>query len=378
MPIDILFLSNGHGEDHLAVRIAQELDDIAIAGFPLVGAGEAYRTAGIPLLGPRHVMPSGGFVLRDARALRTDLAAGLGRLLIDQVRFLAGLAAPGLVVAVGDMLPVAASLLIDAPRAFVGCNKSDHYQSWGSAYMAPEIALLKWAGMQVYPRDLRTHERLIRLGVDSCALGNPMMDDLDPRWPGEEGVLGVLPGSRQDAFENLAAILPCLEALGTQIAFEALLAAPGSLDPAGWERVAAAAGWEVTSEAFRKGRVVLRRGLAFREVLRRSQVVLGLAGTANEQAVGCGRPVVAFPGKGTQYTRRFAQLQAELLGPGLRVVEGDPEIVASELARAFEADRRGAARIAGADRMGDPGAAARIARDLVRKIGEKPKVRLSN
>lgn len=371
MPIDILFLSNGHGEDLIAARIARELTDLEVKAFPLVGHGEAFTRAGIPILGPRQAMPSGGFIIRDASALRADLEAGLGKLAWEQLRFLSALPPPRLVVAVGDMLPVAASLLLPSRRALVGCNKTDFYTSWGSSYLAIEIALFKWAGLTVYPRDPRTHARLSRLGVHSESLGNPMMDDLNPDWPGEAGMLGVLPGSRPEAFENFARILPCLEALGRRMPFEGLLAAPGSLDPRGWERVARAAGWEISADAFRKGEIVLRRDHGFAEVLKRSRAILGLAGTANEQAVGCGRPVVAFAGDGPQYNPLFAKLQAELLGPGLMLTNGEPEEVAAALESAFGSERQSAARAAGRERMGPPGAAARIARALRKKLGER-------
>lgn len=297
------------------------------------------------------------------------MQAGLGRLAWEQLRFLTALRPPRLIVAVGDMLPVAASLLLPTQRVLVGCNKSDFYASWGSAYLAAEIALFKWANVTVYPRDLVTHQRLVRLGVRSEPLGNPMMDGLDPHWPSEPGVLGILPGSRPEAFGNLSQILPCLEALGRKRPFEALLAAPRNLDPQGWEVVAREAGWTVAPEAFRKDGLTVRRDHGFADVLRRSEVVLGLAGTANEQAVGCGRPVVAFPGKGPQYNPLFAKLQAELLGPGIEVTSPDPEAVAEAIMRAFGPARQAAAREAGRERMGDPGAALRIARALRQKLG---------
>lgn len=372
MPIDILFISNGHGEDLIASRIAQDLTDLSVAAFPLVGHGEAYQAIGVPVVGPQQAMPSGGFILRDAGALRADMQAGLGRLALQQLRFLASLTPPRMIVAVGDMLPVAASLLLPSERVFVGCNKTDFYTTWGSSYLAIEIALFKWAGLTVYPRDPLTHARLIKQGVRSESLGNPMMDGLDPTWPGEAGVLGVLPGSRPEAFGNLAMILPCLEALGRKMPVEALLAAPRALDPRGWEAVARDAGWEISPEAFRKGELVLRRDHGFAEVLERSRVVLGLAGTANEQAVGCGRPVVAFPGKGPQYNPLFAKLQAELLGPGIHVTGTEPEEVATAIAAAFGADAQAAARLAGRERMGEPGAAGRIAHALRQKLGTKP------
>lgn len=51
----ILILSNGHGEDVIAVSIAQQLQDLCntldITALPLVGEGHAYKKADIPITG---------------------------------------------------------------------------------------------------------------------------------------------------------------------------------------------------------------------------------------------------------------------------------------------------------------------------------------
>jgi len=63
----LLCLSNGHGEDIIAVRVLQALRKQAtspqIAALPLVGEGKAYQQAEIPLIGAVKAMPSGGFIL---------------------------------------------------------------------------------------------------------------------------------------------------------------------------------------------------------------------------------------------------------------------------------------------------------------------------
>ena len=77
----LLCLSNGHGEDIIAVRIVQELQQLCpnlkIAALPIVGEGKAYTQLGIPLIGSVKAMPSGGFVYMDGRQLLGDIQGGL-------------------------------------------------------------------------------------------------------------------------------------------------------------------------------------------------------------------------------------------------------------------------------------------------------------
>ncbi len=107
----------------------------------------------------------------------------------------------------------------------------------------------------------------------------------------------------------------------------------------------------------------------FADALARAAVVLGMGGAAHEQAAGLGKPVVAFPGAGPQFTARFLQEQKKLLGDAL-VAAATPEeaaqAVASLLRDPAERARRG--RV-GQERQGGPGGAARIAAYLLDRLG---------
>src|SRR4030067_897644 len=67
----------------------------------------------------------------------------------------------------------------------------------------------------------------------------------------------------------------------------------------------------------------------FADVLRRSQVVVGLAGTANEQAGGLGKPLITFPGliQGPQFVR----MKMRLFDAAAIAVPPHPEVVARAL-----------------------------------------------
>ena len=52
----------------------------------------------------------------------------------------------------------------------------------------------------------------------------------------------------------------------------------------------------------------------FDKVLLKSRCCISMAGTAAEQAVGLGKPVIQIEGKGPQFTKSFAEAQRRLLG----------------------------------------------------------------
>jgi uncharacterized protein (TIGR03492 family) len=58
----------------------------------------------------------------------------------------------------------------------------------------------------------------------------------------------------------------------------------------------------------------------FSEILHRCAAVVGMAGTALEQAVGLGKPVITFVGEGPQFTYRFAEAQYRLLGSSIHFI----------------------------------------------------------
>jgi hypothetical protein len=93
-----------------------------------------------------------------------------------------------------------------------------------------------------------------------------------------------------------------------------------------------------------------------------------MAGTATEQFVGLGKPAIAIPGKGPQFTPAFAEAQTRLLGPSLILVE-QPDKVASVVQQLLH-DPDWLQLIAenGSQRMGQPGAASRIANCLMERF----------
>jgi len=411
----LLIVSNGHGEDFIAARLAEalraRLPELELAAFPLVGLGAQLQRAGVALVGPRRRLPADGFTFHHPRLLWQDLRAGLLGLTLAQASFLRR-ARPDAVLVVGDVYAQLHASLVPAPRRVLQPLVSAYHQQgregggsplryFMESFRAPELALLRRAD-RVYARDAATAEFLRGRGVrDATWLGNPMMDGLAAApLPGVGGaggedppVVALLPGSRDQAVASVSLMTRALERLPRVHGLVAWTHARVPAPPPGWEpeavldggrapvphaaptsgrAAASAAGAGPTPTAADGVVAAWRRGERrlwwvegrFAAVLATADAALGTAGTANEQAVGLGLPVVAFEVP-PLYGRDYLRNQARLLGAGLLVAAPTPEAVARQLERALrDPGVRAAARAAGAERMGPPGASAALADDL--------------
>lgn len=246
----LLCLSNGHGEDVIAVRILRQLQQLPypleIFALPIVGEGYAYQQLeNVAIIGPVQPMPSGGFIYMDGRQLFRDVKSGLLQLTWSQdqaIREWTKSAGSNLaILAVGDIVPLLFAWRSGLPYAFVGTAKSEYYlqdesgplaslsssQTWagwgGSVYQPWEQWLMRHRRCRVvFPRDQLTAKNLQRLSIPALDLGNPMMDDLEPDYPipalstlnGQSSdrrrslIITLLPGSRApEAYGNWQVIL---------------------------------------------------------------------------------------------------------------------------------------------------------------------------
>lgn len=192
--------------------------------------------------------------------------------------------------------------------------------------------------------------------------------------------LALLPGSRQpEAQANLALMLLVCERL-VQIApdqpwvFEAAVV-PGTAGPE-LDQLLAPLGWRAEAGVLVKGAVrVLLRSDAFATILRRARLVLGMAGTAVEQAVGLGKPVVQLVGRGPQFSYAFAEAQMRLLGEAVFTVgnsaAGTREIHAASaliLQLLADPDLPQLCHQCGLERVGPAGGSAAIAEALLEQL----------
>ena len=329
----ILLLSNGHGEDVSGALIGQALQSLGhhVQALPLAGLGSPYRQAGIALLGRSHEFSTGGIGYTSLRGRLTELVQGqilyllrrLLRLLRHRHRF-------DLIVVVGDVIPVIAAWLSRRPVATYLVAYSSHYEGrlrlpW------PCGELLASSRFQaVFSRDQLTADDLTgQLQRPVHFIGNPFMDPvLTPAeaLPSARQRIGLLPGSRRPELEdNLLLLLQLIEKLPVAAELSLDLALVASLEDGALHALAASVGWQLEQGVLsRPGTVSITvRRDAFQSVLQHSDLVIGMAGTAIEQAVGLARPALQLPGKGPQFTARFAEAQRRLLGPTVFCAPGD-------------------------------------------------------
>jgi uncharacterized protein (TIGR03492 family) len=422
----LLCISNGHGEDAIALPVLQELrklvKSLEIVALPIVGVGNAYRSHDFPIAGKVQIMPSGGFLNQDNRQLARDLQGGLVRLTIDQIRTIRNWGkSGGKILAVGDIVPLLFAWLSGAEYAFIGTAKSEYYlrdrqgqilpsqrnsieAKTGSIYFPWERWLLSRRNCQaVFARDKLTAEVLQQWQIPAFDLGNPMTDGVAvdvnesvfdrpqtfKRELARSLIITLLPGSRPpEAYANwhqiiiainslisvfqdrrilcLAAIVPTLD----------LNVIEGNLSKLGWLKLV-----EIETDLanfipedpatyYRRQNVTIAISTkSGREFMQLGECAIAMAGTATEQFISLGKPAVIIPGAGPQFTPAFAEAQTRLLGESVILVP-QPQDVGVKIQQLLQQpDRLRSIAQNGLLRMGKPGAAKRIAECLVEVIG---------
>jgi uncharacterized protein (TIGR03492 family) len=371
----LLIVSNGYGEDLEAAQILRAFptDRVAVSAYPLVGLGRAYPPR-VPLLDPRRDFPSAGFGVRGGWAsLRVDLTAGwLGFWRCQRQTLRAQRGRVDLVVAAGDVYCLAMAGAVGGPTVFLELPRSE--------YIAPHTGFERWMirryACQVFTRDELTASALRRQGVAAACLGFTLMDTLT--LTGEtfgfgagRPVITLLAGSKPPAFQNLVLLLRTAAAAAQQVPGLAVLVAwtPDLSRARLRETITAAGGtWRDTDRFLFESVEGVVTSDYYADALQRATVVLGMAGAAHEQAAGLGKPVVAFPGTGPQFTHRFLQEQQRLLGDALVSAltwQEAAQAVTALLRDPRDRERRGRM---GRERQGGPGASAAIARALLERL----------
>jgi conserved hypothetical protein len=396
--VQVLCLSNGHGEDRIAGFIARELIQLGISteALPLVGNGFGYHNLAVPLVAElQQELPSGGFSRTSAHELWRDVRGGLLSLLWRQWQIIKNWvrANPnGVVLAVGDIVPLLLAWLSGARYAFVATAKSEYYwrdrqgklhhtavpfggsifYSWERWLMARRRCLLNLVRDQLTADHLNTNYSKHGLVVE--CLGNPMMDGLESTGidfgiGAEQWVIAILPGSRPpEAYHNWQTLLVCaqvaMRVLPEPVHFLAAIAP--SLDLEVLAKSLLQKGWvrcDPTTFVQPQARLHLVTD-HFADCLQRSHLGLAMAGTATEQMVGLGKPVIAIAGDGPQFTRQFALEQSYLLGIGVNLIE-KPAQTAEVIQRILQDGDYFQMLMKNAqERMGSAGASAKIAQRI--------------
>jgi uncharacterized protein (TIGR03492 family) len=396
----ILLLSNGHGEDLSGALIAQALQGLGseVEALPLVGHGRAYQQAGIATRGRTREYSTGGLGYTSLLGRLTEVVQGQVLYLLSRLALLLRIARRyELIVVVGDVIPVIAAWLSRRPSAVYLVAYSSHYE--GRLQLPwPCGALLRSRRLRaIYSRDQFTATDLTaQLGRPVQFLGNPFFDGaLKPSEPlagAPQQRLGLLPGSRlPEALHNLELMLRVLERLpqelrpATRLGLHAALV--GKLTPQEVAPLASRLGWRLELDSPSQCRLIrgpltlqLEWG-RFAAVIQQCDLLLSMTGTAAEQCVGLGKPVLQLEGEGPQFTAGFAEAQRRLLGPGVVCASGGggpgseaqlngTAVLLEQLLERLQHDHPWLKQLQqlGLERIGRGGGTARMAADIVERL----------
>jgi len=343
----LLLVSNGHGEDLSGAYLGRALAGLGAyaAAFPLVGHGKAYKQLGIPTVAATRSFPTHGMGYQSLWGRLQELVNGQTIDGLKQSMAAVGLARSySAVVAVGDLVPVVVARLSRRPSFCYLVAYSSHYEGrLRLPWPCGPILQSEWF-RAVFSRDRHTAADLsTQLNRKVQFLGNPFMDAVGvsplplPSLPHPR--IGLLPGSRlPEALDNLALMLAMLAHLPRQpgrdsLGLAAALVKDVTVDHL--ETMAGQQGWRLQRRPPRcpgAAAMELVHGSTavelywgrFADVLHGSQLLLAMAGTATEQAVGLAKPILQMPGAGPQFTAGFAEAQRRLLGPAVFCGTGLP------------------------------------------------------
>jgi uncharacterized protein (TIGR03492 family) len=268
----------------------------------------------------------------------------------------------------------------------------------------------------VFPRDSLTTETLqkwstfslqeppgaaLTSSIPAFDLGNPMMDRLEPRtlvqtlhatsvlyssdaWLEQAHLtITLLPGSRApEAYTNWQQILVAVAGLcdtfdKRKLLFLGAIAPSLSLEPlrqslvnAGFQQVSHPSPIpdpDALTFSHKNVLLVLSQH-GYNECLHLGDLAIAMAGTATEQFVGLGKPAIAIPGIGPQFTYAFAEAQSRHLGPSLILVQHPAQVADAVQSLLRDPERLQLIAENGFRRMGKPGAARRIAACLMQRL----------
>jgi uncharacterized protein (TIGR03492 family) len=360
---------------------------VDLLALPIVGLGKSYDQAGIANLGERLEMPSGGFAKEGLKYLLKDVKAGLIGMTLRQIKTLRreGRKAD-LVVCIGDVLTVTlAGLFARRPILFVD-SQIDYWPDHSS--------LEKWTIRRfcktMLIEDRRKIEVLRKSGLPVSYVGSWVMDSITgltgKPFAVTKGrrVVGLLPGTRGEAYGNFLMILDVVDAMKklapdgeNLIGLAASVLELGRLKSMALER-----GWTFSQagdievgdgiagklESPTGAEVFLAEG-RFGDVCLSSDVVIGLAGIANEQAAGLGVPVVAFVGRGPQTTMRRWREVEPAAGGAMLVLTGELKEKARRIWSILrDASYREKLSRLGKESKGERGAVERIATAVIEEL----------
>jgi uncharacterized protein (TIGR03492 family) len=292
---------------------------------------------------PTKALPSGGFAYMSLWKQIEDFQSGLIALTWQQIKAARACGKTcDFVFATGDVLPAIFAYLTGLPYAMFLVSSSAFYENRYIPRWEQALMMRSPRCRQILTRDAYSAKLIRERGYQNTSfVGYPIMDVLEPTGRDlclipQVPAIALLAGSRlPEAAENLLLQLRLSIAIAQEFApnpvqFRAALVPSLMLQ---LPELAAQAGWHYDDSKLYhadSGVSVLCFSDAFPDILHQCDLAIGMAGTAVEQAVGLGNPVVQIMGNGPQFSYRFAEAQERLLGLSVQTIgkgTATPEIL---------------------------------------------------
>jgi uncharacterized protein (TIGR03492 family) len=374
-PRPILFISNGLGEDSMSSEIIRGLPVSQPAhAYPMIADGSAFNGL-CDVVGPRSYVPSQGWrharwsVLRDFTAIAASIPPAIRFLRRSRQQY-------DRVAVVGDtsavILGAIAGLRVDI---YVDVFKT----GYAHQYSQLELWAIKQTVKKVFCRDGTLASRLQSHGIDAVSHGNIMLDTVTRadiellNFDGKNHVVGLLPGSRATTPEAFALQIDALEVVARRLKILVLMAVADGIDIRSLADSSRLAFEPYTgSNAHRMGRLA-GRGLhvnlfraAAGNVMEASNIVLSQAGTATQQALGLGKPVITY--YPPEHRKKRMDDEQALMGEARILLPPDPNMIARETIRLLR-DSKERVRLGeiGRERLGGPGTLDAVIQELLKK-----------
>ena len=328
----ILLLSNGHGEDLSGSLIAKQLvnSGFSVEALPIVGKGIHYEKEKIKIIGKTKEFSTGGIGYNSFKGRLTEIFGGELFYLLKRLYLTYKIRKKyDYFFVVGDIVPVFFAWICKKDFFTYLVAYSSHYEGKLKLPWPSKFFLLSKKSKKIYTRDsLTAIDLTFQLKKKASFLGNPFMDKFfrKKKLNKSEFSIGIFPGSRfPEILDNFVLILEVLEALSNLIYFQKIEfnfaivnALPSSkireiFKNRKWVKLETINQKNILKYQYKSLKVNLYWNY-FDEILLKSRCCISMAGTAAEQAIGLGKPVIQIEGKGPQFTKSFADAQRRLLG----------------------------------------------------------------
>jgi len=329
----ILILSNGHGEDLSGSLIAKQFvkSGYSVNALPIVGKGNHYEKEKIRIIGKTKEFSTGGIGYNSFKGRLTEILGGEIFYLLKRLYLTFKIRKKyDYFFVVGDIVPVFFAWVCKKDFFTYLVAYSSHYEGKLKLPWPSKFFLLSKNSKKIYTRDLLTANDLtFQLKKKVSFFGNPFMDTFfsrDKELKKSDFSIGLFPGSRlPEMLDNFVLILEVLEGLSDLRFFQKIefnFAIVNALSSSKIKEIFKNRRWlylEKTKDKYLlkfqyKSLEVNIYWNNFDKILLKSRCCISMAGTAAEQAIGLGKPVIQIEGKGPQFTKTFAEAQRRLLG----------------------------------------------------------------